>query len=49
MTNEKTERYEKPLLRFEGSVEQMTHGQSSGSKLDADFRAGTDFGDLTFS
>lgn len=28
---------------------EMTMGQNTGKKLDADFPSGTDFGDLTFS
>lgn len=44
-----TKTYTRPVLLVQGSLEAMTQGQSSGSKLDADFPTGTNFGDLTFS
>lgn len=40
--------YEKPRLMRHGSVEQMTHGNSQGARLDADFRSGTPLTELTF-
>lgn len=41
--------YTRPVLRVQGKLEAMTHGMSSGSKLDATFETGTPRGDLTFS
>ncbi|RBM21302.1 putative RiPP precursor [Prauserella sp. PE36] len=41
--------YTAPALEEIGSVAEITLGQSQGSRLDADFAAGTVFGDLTFS
>ncbi|MDF1621533.1 hypothetical protein [Pseudothioclava nitratireducens] len=41
--------YAAPRLSVHGKLEDLTHGQTSGSKLDADFPDGTPFGDLTFS
>jgi hypothetical protein len=41
--------YDPPMLEALGSVTELTLGQSSGSRLDADFPAGTLFGDVTFS
>lgn len=41
--------YEKPVLREQGSIEQITKGGRAGLSLDANFPSGTPFGDLTFS
>ncbi|GAA3809318.1 MULTISPECIES: lasso RiPP family leader peptide-containing protein [Amycolatopsis] len=41
--------YAAPGIEDIGSLSELTLGQSSGSRLDADFAAGTLFGDLTFS
>jgi hypothetical protein len=41
--------YIAPAVEELGSVRDLTWGQSTGSKLDADYSAGTLFGDLTFS
>ena len=41
--------YEAPAITVLGTVEDLTHGQDTGSYLDQDFAAGTPFGDLTFS
>lgn len=41
--------YVAPALEDLGSLHELTLGQSGGSRLDADFSAGTLFGDLTFS
>lgn len=41
--------YETPALEVLGSIEEITHGGSSGTTLDADFSSGADRGDLTFS
>jgi hypothetical protein len=41
--------YVAPDLEDLGSVAELTLGGSSGRRLDADFNAGTAFGDLTFS
>ncbi len=38
-----------PAVEDIGSLHELTLGQSEGSRLDADFSAGTEFGDLTFS
>lgn len=41
--------YVAPSMEDLGSVQELTLGQSTGTHLDADFSAGTAFGDLTFS
>lgn len=41
--------YVPPTVEDLGSLQELTLGQSQGSSLDADFSAGTPFGDLTFS
>jgi len=41
--------YVAPAVEDLGSLPELTLGQSSGSRLDADYSAGTLFGDLTFS
>jgi hypothetical protein len=41
--------YDPPVLEELGSLTELTLGQSSGMRLDADFPAGTLFGDVTFS
>lgn len=41
--------YVTPMVEDLGSLQELTLGQSGGSRLDADFHAGTLFGDLTFS
>ncbi|MBI1299279.1 lasso peptide [bacterium] len=41
--------YVAPQLTVYGDVKKITQGNSTGSKLDQTFRAGTAFGDLTFS
>lgn len=41
--------YVAPAVEDLGSLQELTLGQSSGSRLDADYSAGTAFGDLTFS
>ncbi|MGH3834139.1 MAG: lasso RiPP family leader peptide-containing protein [Pseudonocardiaceae bacterium] len=41
--------YVAPAVEDLGSLHELTLGQSSGSHLDADYTAGTAFGDLTFS
>lgn len=41
--------YEKPVLREQGSIEQITKGGRDGFSLDANFPIGTPFSDLTFS
>lgn len=41
--------YVAPALEDLGSLHELTLGQSQGSRLDADFTAGTPFGDVTFS
>lgn len=41
--------YDPPVLEELGSVPELTLGQSTGLRLDADFAAGTLFGELTFS
>jgi hypothetical protein len=41
--------YVAPAVEELGSVNELTLGQSTGGSLDADFSAGTPFGDLTFS
>lgn len=42
-------RYVAPAVEDLGTVHELTLGQSGGRALDADFPAGTLFGDLTFS
>ncbi len=41
--------YVAPEIEELGTVAELTLGQSEGSQLDADFAAGTLFGDITFS
>ncbi|WP_156023913.1 putative RiPP precursor [Thioclava indica] len=41
--------YATPTLRQHGKLEDMTHGQSTGSELDHMFPDGTPFSHLTFS
>lgn len=41
--------YVAPAVEDLGSLQELTLGQSNGSRLDADYSAGTLFGDLTFS
>jgi len=41
--------YYAPELEELGTAAELTLGQSSGLRLDADFPAGTPFGELTFS
>jgi len=41
--------YIAPGVEDLGSLHELTLGQSRGTHLDADFTAGTPFGDLTFS
>ncbi|HEX6351507.1 lasso RiPP family leader peptide-containing protein [Actinophytocola sp.] len=41
--------YVPPTLDELGTVPELTLGQSSGRRLDADFPAGSLFGELTFS
>jgi hypothetical protein len=41
--------YVPPTVEELGTVHELTLGQSGGERLDADFAAGTLFGDLTFS
>jgi hypothetical protein len=41
--------YDPPALEELGALSELTLGQSSGMRLDADFPAGTVFGELTFS
>lgn len=41
--------YVAPTVEDLGALHEVTLGQSSGNQLDADFAAGTLFGDLTFS
>ncbi|SPJ25538.1 putative RiPP precursor [Palleronia abyssalis] len=41
--------YTAPQLKFEGKLEALTHGQSSGTRIDAAFGAGTLVSELTFS
>lgn len=41
--------YVTPKLEDLGSVRELTLAQSSGGVLDADFPAGTPFGDITLS
>ncbi|NDV01344.1 lasso RiPP family leader peptide-containing protein [Pseudoroseicyclus tamaricis] len=50
MTNHDDKRqYEAPALVAGGSLEELTQGASTGTKLDASYQIGTPFGDLTFS
>ena len=44
-----TKIYNRPVLRLQGKLEAMTHGMSSGKRLDNSFGAGTAVEDLTFS
>lgn len=41
--------YVAPDLEELGTVAELTLGQAEGLRLDADFAAGTLFGDITFS
>jgi hypothetical protein len=41
--------YSAPVFEDLGSFETLTKGARVGSSLDAEFPAGTAFGDLTFS
>lgn len=41
--------YAAPTVEDLGSVQELTLGQSGSWRLDADFPAGSLFGDLTFS
>lgn len=41
--------YVRPTLQVQGKLEAVTHGSSTGSRLDNTFPTGTPFGDLTFS
>ncbi|UQS22264.1 MULTISPECIES: putative RiPP precursor [Amycolatopsis] len=41
--------YAAPGIDDIGTLSELTLGQSAGTRLDADFAAGTLFGDLTFS
>ena len=41
--------YVAPVIMDLGPVHELTLAQAGGSRLDADFSAGTPFGDLTFS
>jgi hypothetical protein len=41
--------YLPPVVEELGQLHELTLGGSSGSRLDADFGAGTNYGDLTFS
>jgi len=41
--------YVPPAVEDLGSLSELTLGQSQGRRLDADFAAGTLFGELTFS
>lgn len=41
--------YVPPAVEDIGSLHELTLGQATGTHLDADFSAGTPFGDLTFS
>lgn len=41
--------YKAPRLTKVGSLEEVTKGNARGSRLDATFPSGTNFGDLTFS
>ena len=47
MKNKK--QYQTPKLIVHGDVAQLTHGKSSGKKLDASFPVNADFDTLTFS
>ena len=46
---ERTIEYEAPQIVDFGDLVELTAGNTSGTRLDADFPAGTVFGDLTFS
>jgi hypothetical protein len=41
--------YEKPRIADYGDLVELTAASGSGGYLDADFKAGTAWGDLTFS
>jgi len=41
--------YVSPALEDLGPLHEVTLGQASGSRLDADFSAGTSISDITFS
>ena len=41
--------YIAPVVEDLGSLHELTLARSVGARLDADFPAGTEFGDLTFS
>lgn len=41
--------YVTPIVEELGTLDELTLGASQGSRLDADFPAGTLFGDITFS
>ncbi len=41
--------YVAPAVQDIGSLHELTLGQSEGWRLDSDYSAGTEFGDLTFS
>lgn len=41
--------YAAPRLSVHGKLEDLTHGQTDGSKLDADYPTDTPKADLTFS
>jgi hypothetical protein len=41
--------YEPPAITELGTIVEMTRANATGSKLDADFSAGTPVGNLTFS
>jgi hypothetical protein len=49
MNTRKRSEYSAPKLIKHGSMSKVTQGLSMGSKLDATFPVGTEFGDLTFS
>lgn len=46
---ERTDGYEPPEVKDYGRLADLTAGSRSGSRLDANFPAGTLFSDLTFS
>ncbi|MDO5370376.1 hypothetical protein [Paracoccus sp. (in: a-proteobacteria)] len=41
--------YSRPVLRVQGQLEAMTHGNSRGNALDNTFQTGTPVSQLTFS
>lgn len=47
--DKKIKEYEAPRIEDHGDLAELTAGKSAGTKLDADFPSGTDFGDLTFT